>query len=335
MTLETLTPADLARELKYVDAGGELRLSAVASLLREAMLRWGLSPRRSVLKHARDQLAATELPTEQVADVLDRLVHMGECAEVTIGHERYVAPAERRWIRVGGGDAVLLGPVLPPPETPLVPGLPGGHLAQRVRLESEDGIELESRGVRQVSVAEWLQPLGFERHATRRQGGPIRLDQFDLVAFWDQLSQAVSKEGLTLGPDAELRVVAGEPGMFFGGLRAPAPEGRWTDSPPEGIWCGYRRGHGEGRWLPALISVDEGRRRALDLFDDDEWRWALLGRSFALGPREVAQRTESEYRETWPLPAQLRAAMDIVGVPTGAWRWQVAEDAPDPLALVM
>ncbi len=329
--METITPAELARELNYVDADGTLRLAAIASLLREAMMRWGLAPRRALLKHARDQLTAAELPTEQATEVLDRLIEMGECVDVVIGHERYVAPADRRWIGVGGGEAVLLGPVLPPPETPLVPDLPGEHLAQRVRMGSDDGIDLESRGVAKVSMAEWLEPLAFERHACRRMGEPLRLDQFDLAAFWDQLALAVGEDGLPLGPDAELRVVAGEPGAFFGRLRAPAPEGRWTDAPPEGLWCGYRRGHGEERWLPALISADESHRRALDLFDEDEWRGSLLARSRAIGPPEVAHRVGDDYRVTWPLPAQLRAAMDIIGVPTGPWRWRVAEDAPDPL----
>jgi len=34
------------------------------------------------------------------------------------------------------------------------------------------------------------------------------------------------------------------------------------------------------------------------------------------------------------LPAQLRAAMDIIGVPTGPWRWRVAEEAPDLWSLL-
>ena len=86
--METITPAELARELNYVDANGTLRLAAVASLLREAMLRWGLAPRRALLKHARDQLTATELPTEQASEVLDRLIEMGECVDVVIGQDR-------------------------------------------------------------------------------------------------------------------------------------------------------------------------------------------------------------------------------------------------------
>jgi hypothetical protein len=100
------------------------------------------------------------------------------------------------------------------------------------------------------------------------------------------------------------------------------------------VSCAYRRGHGDGHWLPTLISVDGDDHRALDLFDDDEWRWALLARSFAVGRPEVHKRSGEDVIVTWPLPAQLRAAMDIVGIPNGPWRWRVAADAPDVWALL-
>jgi len=126
----------------------------------------------------------------------------------------------------------------------------------------------------------------------------------------------------------------GAPGSYFGRYAATGVEGRWGEQPPNGVWCAYRRGHGDDRWLPTLVSVDGDERRVLDLFDDDEWRWALLARSKAVGAAEVVQRAGGEERVTWPLPAQLRAAMDIIGVPTGPWRWRVAEEAPDLWSLL-
>ena len=91
---------------------------------------------------------------------------------------------------------------------------------------------------------------------------------------------------------------------------------------------------GDNHWLPTLISVDGDERRALDLFDDDDWRWALLARSKAVGIAEVVHRADGKERVTWPLPAQLRAAMDIIGVPAGPWCWRVVEDAPDLWSLL-
>jgi hypothetical protein len=230
---------------------------------------------------------------------------------------------------------VLLGPLAVPAETPRIAALAPLDVAVRVNLASEEqAATLEARGARQVSLAEWLHPLGFLRHAARRAGNAVRGDEVDLARFWERLVAALGAEGLPLGLDAELRAVVGEPGGFFGRHTVAGVEGRWREAPPSGVWCAYRRGHGDGHWLPTLVSVDGDERRSLDLFDDDEWRWALLARSRVVGPAEVARRSEGEVVVTWPLPAQLRAAMDIIGIPTGRWQWRVADDAPDVWALL-
>jgi hypothetical protein len=334
MTIEALTRAQFARELGYVDAGDDASPRAIARSMRAAMRRWGLCPKRALLKHARDQLRAGDVPTDTVPQVLERLVALGECAEVAIGHETYIAPAEPRWIGSGGGLAVMLGPVDVPPEIARVEPLEPTDLALRVQVVSEEqAAMLEARGARQVSLGEWLHPPGYLRHVARRSGDAVRIDRFDLVTFWERLTAAVAEEGLQVDRDAEIRFLVGAPGGFFGRHAAPTLEGRWQDSAPDGIWCAYRRGHGEAHWLPTLVSVDGDDRRAFDLFDEDEWRWALLARSRAIGPEEIIRRSGNEVQITWPLPSQLRAALDIVGVPSGRWRWRVAAEAPDLWAL--
>lgn len=335
MTIETLTRAQLASDLGYTDVEGQASERAIAQFMRDALGRWGLCPKRALLKHAREQLRAGDVPTDTVPQVLARLVALGECAEVGVGHEAYVAPAEPRWVDSGGGLAVLLGPIAVPGETPRLATVAPADVAVRVRVESEEqAATLEARGARRVSLAEWLHPLGFLRHAARRAGDAVRCDQVGLATFWERLVEAVSEEGLQIDPDAEVRAVVGEPGAFFGRHTAATLEGRWRDDLPDGVWSAYRRGHGDGHWLPTLVSVDGRERRALDLFDDDEWRWAFLARSRAVGPEEVVRRSSDEVQVTWPLPAQLRAALDIVGVPSGSWRWRVAADGPDVWALL-
>lgn len=335
MTVETLTRVEFARELGFVDLNGNPSARAIAQLLRDAMGRWGLSPRRALLRHARDQLRAGDVPVDIVPEVLERLVTLGECAEVAIGNELFIAPAEPRWIAVGGGRAVLLGSLAVPAGLSPVTALPPDDVAVRVTLDSEEAAAtLDAGGWRQVSLEEWLHPPGFLRHVVRREGDAVRGDQWDIARFWERLVSAIVEEGLLLGPDAEFRAVVGTAGSFFGRHTAAGVEGRWGEQPPNGVWCAYRRGHGDDRWLPTLVSVDGDERRALDLFDDDEWRWALLARSKAVGAAEVAKRADGEVRVTWPLPAQLRAAMDIIGEPAGPWRWRVAEDAPDLWSLL-
>ncbi len=328
--IETLTRSQLSVELGYTDLEGNPSDHAIAQFMRDAIGRWGMCPKRALLKHARDQLRAGDVTTDTVPRVFERLVSLGECAEIAVGHEAYVAPAEPRWVACGGGLAVLLGPVVPPAETPRLPVLDPMDVAVRVQVESEEqAAALEAHGARQVSLAEWLHPFEFLRCAARRTGNAVRVDTVTLATFWEHLVESVNGEGLQIGPDAEVRAVVEQPGGYFGRHTAATIEGRWRDDIPDGVWCAYRRGHGDGHWLPTLVSMDGNDRRAFDLFDDDEWRWALLARSWAIGPEEVVRRSGEEVHVTWPLPAQLRAALDIVGVPCGKWRWRVAADAPD------
>ena len=335
MTIETLTRAQLASDLGAIDPEGNASPRAIAQFMRDAMGRWGLCPKRALLKYAREQLRAGDVPTDAVPRVLERLIALGECAEVAVGHEAYIAPAEPRWIALGGDIAVMLGAVGVPSETPRLATLDFTDLTVRVHVASEEhAATLEAHGVRQVSLADWLHPLGFLRHAARRSGNAIRGDQVTLATFWEQLIDVASERWLQVDPDAEIRVLAGEPGGFFGRYAAATLEGRWRDAAPDGEWCAYRRGYGDAHWLPTLVSVDGNDRRAFDLFDEDEWRWALLARSRAIGPEEVIRHSGHEVHATWPLPGQLRAALDIVGVPSGRWRWQVTADAPDLWALL-
>lgn len=335
MTIETLTRKQLASELGYIDPEGNAIPRAIAQSMRDAMARWGLCPKRALLKHAREQLRAGDVPTDTVPQVLDRLAALGECVEVAVGHESYIAPAEPRWIASGAGLAVALGPVDVPPELTRVGTLEPTDLLVRVQVASEEQAAiLEVRGARQVSLEEWLHPLGYLRHISRRSGEPVRGDRFALAAFWEHLAAVATKDGLRVDPDAEIRFASGAPGGFFGRHAAATIEGRWRDSAPDGVWCAYRRGHGDAHWLPTVVVVDGNDRWAFDLFDEDEWRWALLARSRAIGPEEVVRHSGNEVQVTWPLPGQVRAALDIVGIPSGRWRWQVAPGAPDIWALL-
>lgn len=333
--METITRASLAGELGYLDAEGNASARAIAQLMRDALGRWGLCSRRSLFKYVRNQLHAANLATDAIPRVLVRLVFLGECEETLVGHEVYVAPGEPRWVASGNGLAVLLGAAVEPSSTPRLGTQDPLDVAVRIRIDSEEhAATLSARGIREVSLAEWLHPLGFKRLAGRRSGSAIRNDKCDLASYWESLERAISVDGLLLGPDAEVRAVVGEPGGFFGRQAASTAEGRWREDLPDGVWCAYRRGYGEGHWLPTLVAVNGGERRSLDLFDNEEWLWALLARSIAIGPAEVCKASGGEVLVTWPLPAQLRAAMDITGIPAGRWRWNVAEDAPDLWALI-
>lgn len=330
MRLRTQSRAQLCAHFGYLDAEGIPSDRAIASLLRTPLSRWGLSPKRAVLKHARTELWAGGVEdVSRVPRVLQRLVDLGECDELYIGHERYLAPAIPRWISVGAGVSAYLGVSEPPDGLSLVDG---GHrdIVRRIRLDTdEDAAVLELSGAKEVSLAEWLVPPGYLRHASRRMRKPARSDVVLLGGFWDLLEEALTEEGLTISADAEVRFLGGRPGDFFGRHDSSQPVGRWAIDSKEGVWCAYRRGYGDTHWHPCILAVAGDGRRVLDLYDEDEWRWAVLARGRRVGAEEVVRADGQRVQLTFPAPSQLRSAMDIVGRPSAAWTWDVNLDAPD------
>ena len=327
-----LQPSDrsiLARELGLVE-GDEIPRRGVAGLLRAALARWGLCPRRPLTRYARQQLEAvhfSEQPSAAVvSDVLQDLHALRECDEVMIGAERYVAPGYSRWIRTGVETVTLLG-VSPVPKG-LVICEPSNQrdVVRRVRLNGEQDLEtLYGSDFEEYSFESWLRPLHYLRHQRRRIGHPIREDRVTLRSFWDALVEAVTAEGRIVGGEADVRVLAGTPGAYFGRYNTPECEGRWTAEPEDGVWCGYRRGYGDIHWHPVVVAVDGAERRLVDLFDRDEWHWALLARAQAFGPCEVVRESDNTIEFTFPLPSQFATAMDLMAPRLAAWKWQIPE----------
>ena len=330
MRLQTQSRAQLGAHLGYIDAETRPSNRAIASLLRAPLSRWGLSSKRAVLEYARVNLRAGGVDNVSgIPRVLQRLVDLGECDDLYVGHEPYLAPAAPRWIPVGGGVSAYLGVSEPPDGLSLVDS---SHrdIVRRLRVETdEDAATLELAGAQEVSLADWLVPPGYLRHASRRMHQPARSDAVSLGGFWELLGKASDEEGLTLGADAEVRILGGRPGEFFGRHDSLQPEGRWTTDPGEGLWCAYRHGYGDTHWHPCIIAVAGEGRRALDLYNEDEWRWAVLARGRHVGAEEVVRTNGLRVQLTFPAPSQLRAAMDILGRPSGAWAWDVNPDGPD------
>lgn len=338
MTIGVTSREKFARQLDLVVEGGAIPARGIAALLRQPLLRWGLSPRRRVLRFVREQLEASGLaesvPADEVGLVLVRLQSMGECQEVFIGHERYVAPCPPRWIPTGEQTAVLLsvGPV--PRDVVLLEAASHMDLARRIRIDDDDLAALHMAGIRRCSLDEWIRPLDYLRHARRRLGQPVRSDTLTLAAFWELLVRSLAQEGRQLGEDAEVRVLSGAPGSFFGRYDAPACEGRWSAVADGGVWCGYRRGYSDAHWHPVVVSIDGSDRRVLDLYNDDEWRWALLARGRAVGASERVDEDESSVRLTFRPPAQLSSALDLLGPSIGPWSWSKNLGVPDLWSLL-
>ena len=330
MRLRTQSRAELGTHLGYLDGEGTPSYRGIAGLLRAPLNRWGLSSKRAVLGHARAGLRACGIDdVSGVPRVLQRLVDLGECDELYVGQEPYLAPAAPRSISVGGGISAYLGAPEPPDGLSVV-NSSHRDIVRRLRVDTdEDAAALELAGVQEVSLAEWLVPVDYLRHASRRLRLPARSDLVSLGGFWELLEEALTEEGQTLGADAEVRILGGRPGEFFGRHNSLKLEGRWTTSPGNGLWCAYRGGYGDTHWHPCIVAVAGDGRHALDLYDEDEWRWALLARGRYVGAEEIVRTSGPTVQLTFPAPSQLRTAMDILGGPSGAWAWDVSPDGPD------
>ena len=95
MTLKVVSRQQYARDAGLTGDDGTVAARGVADLFRQALFRWGLSPRRSLLQFAREQLEAADLEGGvEVGSVLDRLQALGECQAVSVAGKAYVAPGE-------------------------------------------------------------------------------------------------------------------------------------------------------------------------------------------------------------------------------------------------
>lgn len=324
-----------AREIGLVGDDGRILDRGLAKLLRSPLARWGLSPKTAILRYARRQLDAADVlhhTSESVVSVLGRMVELGECAEVGIAGECHITPTLPRWIRTGEGIGTLLS-VAPLPDG-IVEHVWGdcerGIVRRIVVRTGEDHEVLRMAGITEISIRDWLSPLRYLAHGARRKGAPIRSDRLDLSGFWNVLATEAEDMAQPLSDEADVRAVVGEPGTYFGSHSAGDCEGRWRNDAGEGIWCAFRRGYGTNHWHPTILVVKGTRRRAMDLYNVDEWRWALLARGHSEGRPERVKQVDGRVQLTFPAPDQLIAMMDILGPREGPWSWAVDMSLPSP-----
>lgn len=119
----------------------------------------------------------------------------------------------------------------------------------------------------------------------------------------------------------------------FGRYNQLNVSGRWKTVAPDGIWCAVRPGRNPNEWHPILIRVTGAEVQSLDLFDWDEWNWALLARGSALGAPERATWAAGTLSFEHPVPAQFQRALRLLGTPGGwAWTWDMSDGASAALS---
>ncbi|MBR8363436.1 hypothetical protein KDW55_08875 [Burkholderia sp. AU19243] len=249
-----------------------------------------------------------------VADVIDALIDIGDVTVARLDGRTSLVLSRPIWVNIGDAAYVALG-----------------NTAKESMIAHDYGLYARLAStvpatVTPVHFSDWLGPAAFHSHIVRRVGSQAG---GTISEFWDVLKTVLRYKGNPIDP-TQLRAVVASPHAtgFFGRPNADGVSGRWVASVPNGTWCGVRPGRNPNEWHPVVACVDGCDAHALDLYDWDEWNWALLARGVALGAPERSTWQNGVLAFEYPIPAQFIRALRLLGVPgRQAWTWQVSEKA--------
>ncbi|MEG3162859.1 hypothetical protein U1763_20345 [Sphingomonas sp. LB2R24] len=315
MTPETLR--DRLRLAATLDGGPALH--SVADAARSCVGAWRSPARARVTLYLHRQFLAAgfeeELVRARVGEVIDALIETGDLTPVRLDGKPSLVLSRPRWIAIAENDFVFLGQ--DDFETPATRSA-GGYVRRGTAPPAH---------VAPIDFAAFMGRHGYRNHLARRTGGS---GDGTLTEFWAMLSETLCHDGLPLDA-TQLRAVIDPPGTHkgrFGRHNHPTVEGRWRTAAPDGTWCAVRPGRSPNEWHPIVIRVAGDDVRSLDLFDWDEWTWALLARGLAIGAPERAIWRMGMLSFEHPVPAQFQRALKLLGAPGVArWSWTVTESA--------
>lgn len=323
--LEVLTPEALRSRLSLETAAdGGPAIGSVADAARACVRAWRSPARARVTAYLHRQFIAAgfeeELVRARVGEVIDALIEVGDVTPVRLSGKASLVLSRPQWIRIAADDFAFLGQ--DDAEMPALRSTAG--FVRRGIASAEHATPIE--------LAEYMGPPGFRRHLARRTGGT---GDGALTEFWSTLSATLRHDGQPLDA-TQLRAVVDPPGTHdgrFGRYNQPTVSGRWKTAAPDGTWCAVRPGRNPNEWHPILIRVTGNEVQSLDLFDWDEWDWALLARGDALRVPERATWAGGTLSFEHPVPAQFRRALRLLGAPGAwAWTWEMTEGASAALS---
>ncbi|MEO6216477.1 MAG: hypothetical protein ABIO86_10640 [Sphingomonas sp.] len=318
--LEALTSDAFRAQLGLVtDGAGAPAIGPIAELVRACVQNWRSPARARVAAYLHRQLNAAAFDDEQardrVSDVIDALIDIGDLTAIRLNGKASLVLSRRSLVDTGGLENAMLGALGNDRS------LACDHWRYaRARAVATDGPSPET-------FSDWLGPAGYRRHLARRLGGSA---DGTISEYWATLSSSLQHEGLPLDAKA-LRAVVERPGSrngFFGRHNLPIVNGRWSTAVPDGTWCAVRPGRNPNEWHPIVATVTGTEVRALDLYDWDEWNWALLARATSIGAPERSTWQDDILAFEYPVPKQFVRALRLLGGPgERGWTWRLSEAA--------
>lgn len=303
---------------------------AVAQLVRKTLTRGQAMSKGQLRQTILDLLEASgiapEAARERLDEVLDGLTIATEVDPLKRRRQAVLVATRPRWLRLGRHHGVLLG--MGDSRGLELDDTGEDDLFRRFDPEQPGQLTaLDAAEFCEVSLAEWLGRCAWmpslEKWMNRKlyRAAP-------LTDLWMTLLQALEDRGLPGGGQAtSWRILAGLPGEFYGTHDADQPRGRWSHPSVagDGFWLATHPLPAENRWLPALLRIDGGQvRQVLLLQNWEEWRWALLARSCAMGyPEKIIPQNEGMLQLTFPAPLQVRAVLTLCATHIIGWQWRL------------
>jgi hypothetical protein len=176
----------------------------------------------------------------------------------------------------------------------------------------------DAGGFAQYGWRDWIDQSDLAGHAQRRSAPDseeaIQASKDPMCCLWRQILRDLESFGVHVTQDQDHSVLCGPPTSRYGSplLRS----GRWKtpSQAPDGDWLGWQRSN-QGRPKPLAVKVTGGRiRKALTLYDVDEWLWAHQSRGIAVGEPEYIELDENndsppKLRSSCPLPTAFPRAV--------------------------
>jgi hypothetical protein len=324
------------------DAEGGVAWSALGDLVREAAARWSIARRVTLRRFVEGALRASGIDDQNTLDridqAIDALVHLGDLepvfvdepdtnqdtdntldVSITSTRGARLAATRPRHLLIGGRRLVVgLSTMSPSVSIERFGGAErSSSLARWAASDEGSKAQLDAAGFAECDFEDWMGVPGWLGHLERRRA----TETAELRDLWSCLLSNLEQFGMGVGDPTAYAIVVGSSGRYFG--RPDALDGRWApgDATPDGTWCGFVRGHGSQHLRPVIASSSGGRIvRALDLYDLEEFRWALLARG-CHGQREVVRVMDRRLAFTFPCPAQWRRVAALCRV--DGWNWSL------------
>jgi len=298
----------------------------VARLIRREVRRKAIVTRRELRCVIEPFFSAASFDGDTgriIQKVADRMVEVGELADLKVENQRGYSAMPSRWIKLQENIAVLLGTTAT--ETHRFSPFHTNQFLRRFHPSDKIIADLSRIGVSEQSFEDWLGKPEWKQFVNPSQ----EIVSLEGLLDW-YINRLDTEESPLILKSTNILAVDHRPGDFFGSKLKPK-NSRWVscNQLDEGIYVGAQLGQNENHWIPLLIRIQNDACRSLELhFRNDATanidlrNWLLI----ALGVRNqqkeviILDHEASKLQCTFPIPLGIQKILYLIGEPTEKWQ---------------